>query len=141
MSFDDLSYLNLSEALYSPYNAKATYNGEIVGFIIVRKRHIGVDPNNVPQQSKEYAVTLANKNWFDLRCIRFNAEFRWTGNLENLFDYSIGILPDGYDIWSNIYWDGCTQYITRIGGFAKIPHDVCPNQNIRIYSVYHRKHE
>ena len=49
-----------------------------------------------------------------------------------MFDEFVLNLPDDYNLWCDI---------EQIGGFTDLPKEICPNENIRIYSVYQQKNE
>ena len=70
----------------------------------------------------------------------FKEQFRDTGNLENMFDKLVSILPDDCDLWCNVSMDS-NKYIEQIGGFTSVPKSFCTNTSVRIFNVYQRKHE
>ena len=141
-SKEDLSMMGISDALYSPYNVKATYKGEIVGYITIQDRDINIPiKDSYTKEEQEYVKMLKSNKWYLIRKIFFKEEFKETGNLYNMFDYLVNILPKDCYLWTNIYWDRKTHLIDYIGGFALLPYDICNNGNIRIYSVYQSRNE
>lgn len=141
-SIEDLSKMGISEPLYSPYNVKAEYQGKTVGYIIIEDRDVNLPSNRgVTNDASDYVELLKSKKWYLIRKISFDDRYLETGNLLNMFDYLINILPKDCYLWTNKFWDENTCYLDSIGGFAQLPMDVCNNRNILIYSVYQRKNE
>lgn len=142
MSLMDMNSLGISDGLYSPFNVTAKFKGRIMGYILTEKRPLNINHRkDTSQELMDYASILTSKEWYLIRKICFQEDYRYSGNLENMFDFLIDVLPQDCDLWCNIYWDRKTKYIEQIGGFAEIHNDICKNDNIRIYSVYQRKNE
>ncbi len=141
-TIEDLCTLGISEALYSPYNVKAVFEGKIVGYIIIEDR-----PVNVPMRKKyskgvkDYVEMINKQKWFLIRKIAFMNQYKETGNLYNMFDYLIKQLPNDCYLWTNVYWDRKTQFIDYIGGFTALSKEICKNENIRVFSVYQIRNE
>ena len=141
-SIDDLKIMGLSEALYSPYNVKAVYEGQIVGYITVQDKDINLPmKRHYTEEEKQRVKLLKSKKWFLIRRISFKEEYKETGNLYNMFDYLIKILPNDSYLWSNVYWDRKTHHIQYVGGFTSLPEDICGNNNLQIFSVYQARNE
>ena len=141
LGMDELNALELSDGFHSPYNIKAVFNSEIVGYIIIEERNPHFMATEPLEEGLLNRLNLLNsKRWFLIRKIWFVEKYRFTGNLENMFDNLIGILPDDCDLWCNISIDR-HKYIEQIGGFTELPKAICSNASVRIFSVYQLRHE
>ena len=139
---DDLNSLELTDGFYSPYNIKALYMDEIVGYIVVEERKPNFVLNSsLSKELHEWSARLNDKKWLCIRKIYFQEQYLYSGNLENMFDKFVSKLPDGYNLWCNISRSELNQYITQIGGFADLPNEICPNTSVRIFNVYQRNKE
>ena len=133
---EELSSIELTDGFHSPYNVKAVFNSEIVGYIIIEETNPhfqAIEP--LDEGLLECLNLLNSKRWLHIRKICFDERYRFTGNLENLFDNLISILPDDCGLWCNISMDS-HKYIEQIGGFTELPNAICSNTSIRIFSVY-----
>lgn len=141
LTMEELNSLELTEGFHSPYNIKALFNGEIVGYIIIEetKPHFRA---NAPLDEAllNHLKLLNNKQWFLIRKIHFAEKYRATGNLENMFDKLVSILPDDCDLWCNVSMDS-HKYIEQIGGFTNVPKSISSNTSVRVFNVYQRRHE
>lgn len=141
-SINDLSVIGISESLYSPYNVIAVYQGRIVGYITIQEKDINLPmKRDYTEDEKRYVNILKSKKWFLIRRIFFQEKYIITGNLYNMFDYLIKILPKDCYLWSNVYWDRKTKFIQYIGGFTSLPNHICDNENIQIFDVYQSRNE
>lgn len=141
-SIEDLRNMGISESLYSPYNVIAVYQSKVVGYITIEDRNINLPTKrDITKEESDYVELLKSKKWLLVRRINFNNRYLETGNLLNMFDYLVRILPNDCFLWTNKHWDRKTCYIDSIGGFTELPTNICKNKNILIYSVYQRKNE
>lgn len=139
---EELNSLELTDGFYSPYNLKAIYMNEIVGYIVVEERNPNFVLNNLlSKELYKWSIQLNNKKWLCIRKIYFQEQYLYSGNLENMFDEFISKIPNGYYLWCNISNKELNQYITQIGGFTDLPIGICPNTSIRIFNVYQRNYE
>ena len=137
----ELNSIELTDGFHSPYNIKAVFNSEIVGYIIVEETNPHFQANEPLDDSLLNHLNLLNsKRWFLIRKMYFKEQFRDTGNLENMFDKLVSVLPDDCDLWCNVSMDS-HKYIEQIGGFTSVPKSFCANTSVRIFNVYQRKHE
>lgn len=124
---------------YSSYNIKATNDyGVILGYIIVEKNAKGllnciIAPNNIIDGIK-------GNTWFKIKRIYLNKMYINTGNLENMFDYLLSILPKDCYLWSNCYWDRKSHYLERLGFYDFLIYTKYIS-NIKIFSIYHLNFE
>ena len=141
LTIGNLKSLGLAEGFHSPYNIKASFNSEIVGYVIVEETSPHLQANETLDEGLLNRLNLLNsKRWFLLRIIYFDEIYRFTGNLENMFDKLISVLPEDCDIWCNTSMDS-HKFIEQIGGFTELPKAICLNTSIRMFSVYQRRHE
>ena len=138
---NDLESIEYADGLYSQYNIKATYENKIVGYIIAEEQNpVFCADASLTEGLRNRALLLNSMRWLRIRKIYFQDSYLDSGNLEDMFDEFVLNLPDAY----NLLWcdtDDVGKYIEQIGGFTDLPKEICPNENIRIYSVYQLKNE
>ena len=138
---EELKTIELNEGFHSPYNIKAVLNGKIVGYIIVEERNPNFQTyGNIDKGLSERLTILNSKQWFLIRKIYFAKKYLYIGNLETMFDKLIIALPNDCDLWYYTSID-INGFLKQLGGFTELPKDICPNINIRIFSVYQRRNE
>ena len=119
ISEDEISSYGILCRNYSQYSIKAILDGKIVGFIVFDERPLDIKVcKGDSEKIIKYKEMLNSHPSVYLRSIRFDKELRYTGMLEDMFDYAVRRLPPFALVWCypNV-WD-VNNYIMQIGGFA-----------------------
>lgn len=143
LQLNEMTPLGLDKGLFSPYNIKAEdENGQIVGYIIVKEKPLfSRKPKGLSKNDLMEIEAICQNRWLNIRMIRIKEEYRFSGNVENMFDYLVHkVLPEDCYLWSNNYWDRKTKYLQQLE-FYDLPEQLHFNPNIKIFSVYHHKNE
>lgn len=137
-SLEDMRKIGVDEKLFSPYNVKALDSkGALSGYMIITYTPINaIKHYDLPLSIKNSIGIINSNKWYNLRTIKMKKEHRFDGNIENMFDYLISILPKDCYLWSNSYWDRNTNYLLQLG-FTELPSELNQNKNIRVFNVYH----
>ena len=134
LSCDELGPLGIDLGLHSSYNVKVTENGNIVGYILIQDKRINAKfKQNMLKDQQEYIYDLNKKACYNLRKIKMFSK-RYDGYVENMYDYLISIMPKGYYIWSNSYWDRGTKYLLSLG-FEDLPIELRIDSRIKIFKI------
>lgn len=131
LTLRDLQLYGLSFARLSQYSIKAIFNGEIIGFIALEDIPLSIRIYQSDSKSLiKYKEAINRANSYYMRKIMFMPKYRYSGVLENMFDYMVSKTPKQSFIWCHSFWD-VEKYITQIGGFVKPRKDI--NRNILLY--------
>ena len=131
LTLEDLFQLGMSFPCLSQYSVKAVLNGEIIGLIALEDKPLSV--RIYQSDSKpliDYKEAINRTKSYYLRKIMFKADYRYSGELENLFDYAISKTPKQSFIWCHPFWD-VEKYIEQIGGFTEPRKNI--NRNVLFY--------
>ena len=107
----------------------------IVGYIAIEDSPFNlISTENDSEEIKDYKNKFNNIPSFLLRKIYFTEEYRYRGDLENLFDKVVSELPFKSIVWyrPSIMGNG-VGLIEQIGGFNPIPYNIEPN--VLIFSL------
>ena len=124
--------------IISKFSKKIIDNGETIGAIIFQDNELKIDSAYIQssdnKEAQLYYKNLNKAKSILLRKITFKEEYRYSGKLEDLFDYITSeIIPTDYVIWCfNVY--PLRDYITQIGGFNPPLHRLL-NENILLFSI------
>lgn len=143
LELNEMNSLGIDKGLFSPYNIKAEdENGQIVGYIIVKEKPLfSRKPKGLSKNDLMEIEAICQNRWLNIRMIRIKKEYRFSGDVENMFDYLVhNVLPSDCYLWSNNYWDRKTNYLQQLG-FDDFHSRLNFNPNIMIFSVYHYKNE
>ena len=126
------------EYIISKFSKKIVDNGETIGAIIFQDNELKIANTDIQssdnKEVQSYYKNLNKAKSILLRKIIFKEEHRYSGKLEDSFDYITSeIIPTDYVIWClNVY--PLRDYITQIGGFNPPLHKL-PNENILLFSI------
>ena len=143
LELNEMNPLGIDKGLFSQYNMKAEdKNGQIVGYIIVKEKPLfSRKPKGLSKNDLMEIEAICQNRWLNIRMIRIKEEYRFSGNVENMFDYLVDkVLPSDCYLWSNNYWDRKTNYLQQLG-FYDFHSRLNFSPNIKIFSVYHYKNE
>ena len=122
----------------SKFSKKIVDNGETIGAVIFQDNELRIDDAYIQssdnKEAQLYYKNLNKAKSILLRKITFEEKYRYSGELEDLFDYiTLKIIPTDYVVWcSNVH--PLRDYITQIGGFNPPLHKL-PNENILLFSI------
>ena len=121
----------------SRFSQKMCDGEEVIGRIIFEDKpiRIPIDPKETNENKVEYYQSLNRANSLYLRKITFSEELRYTGKLEDFFDFvTTEILPKNHLIWCVPIVCDTQGLLGQIRGFVE-PLFPLPNKAIRLYSV------
>ena len=138
----DLAQFGCSILKLHPCSLKAVLKYEggekedvIVGYIAIEDSPFNlISTENDSEEIKDYKNKFNNIPSFLLRKIYFTEEYRYRGDLENLFYKVVSELPFKSIVWyrPSIMGNG-VGLIEQIGGFNPIPYNIEPN--VLIFSL------
>lgn len=122
----------------SSLSKKALFNGTVIGKIIIEDKSLElssafIDSTN-DNEIKSYYKNLVKTKSYYLRKICFNNKFRFSGKLEDFFDYTMAQMPIDSLLWCVPSVCG-EDIIQQLSGFVTPLYPI-PNKLIRLFSLY-----
>lgn len=126
------------EYAISKYSKKILKDGLVIGRIVFQDEQLHIDETYIEnannEEKKTYYLNLKKVNSIRLRKISFLKEYRFSGEIENLFDYiATKIIPTDFVIWCYEVFP-LRSYVKQIGGFNS-PLYKLPNKKVLLFSV------
>ena len=115
----DIRKYGMTFPCLSQYSIKAVLNGEIIGLVALEDKPLSLRIYRTDSKPlAEYKTAINRINSYYLRKIMFMPKYRYSGELENMFDYMVSKTPKKSFIWGYSFWD-TEGYFEQLGCFSE----------------------